>query len=109
MTEIEQAITNLKHLVECRCDEAYTGRGRHDPHSACDYADEVKAVADHIREIGAQLKMVLEREAETQVRHEAREEAIREAALREAAEMCDRYPYVEGVKNAILALIGETE
>ena len=31
---------------------------------------------------------------------------IREAALREAAEMCDRYPYLEGVKNAILELIG---
>ena len=33
--------------------------------------------------------------------------AIREAALREAAELCDRYPYVEGVKTAILAMIGE--
>jgi hypothetical protein len=33
--------------------------------------------------------------------------AIREAALREAAELCDRFPYVEGVKTAILALIGE--
>lgn len=33
--------------------------------------------------------------------------ATREAALREAAELCDRYPYVEGVKTAILALIGE--
>ena len=31
---------------------------------------------------------------------------IREAALREAAEMCDRYPYLEGVKNAIEELIG---
>lgn len=35
--------------------------------------------------------------------------AIREAALREAAALCDRYPYVEGVKTAILALIGETK
>ena len=34
--------------------------------------------------------------------------AIRETALREAAVLCDRYPYVEGVKTAILALIGET-
>ena len=33
--------------------------------------------------------------------------AIRDAALKEAAELCDRYPYVEGVKTAILALIGE--
>ena len=35
--------------------------------------------------------------------------AIREAALREAAALCDRYPYVEGVKTAILDLIGETK
>ena len=55
MTEIEQAMASLKHLVECRCDEAYTGRDRHDPHSACDYADEVKIVADHIEALNAKL------------------------------------------------------
>lgn len=55
MTEIEQAVASLKHLVECRCDEAYTGRGRHDPHSACDYADEVKIVVDHIEDLNAKL------------------------------------------------------
>ena len=56
MTEIEQAMASLKHLVECRCDEAYTGRGRHDPHSACDYADEVKIVADHIAALTARVR-----------------------------------------------------
>ena len=55
MTEIEQAIASLKYLVECRCDEAYTGRGRHDPHSACDYAEEMKIVADHVALIEAKL------------------------------------------------------
>ena len=39
---------------------------------------------------------------------EADKIAIREAALREAAALCDRYPYVEGVRTAILRLIGET-
>lgn len=53
--EIEQAVASLKYLVECRCDEAYTGRGRHDPHSACDYADEVKIVADYVAFIEAKL------------------------------------------------------
>jgi hypothetical protein len=53
--EIEQAIASLKHLVECRCDEAYTGRGRHDPHNRCDYADEVKIVSDHVAFIEAKL------------------------------------------------------
>lgn len=86
MTEIEQAIANLKDLVQCRCDEAYTGRGRHDPHSACDYADEVKIVAGHIEEIGARLKMVLEREAETQARHDNKIDAL-EAKLAKALAM----------------------
>jgi len=53
--EIKQAMVNLEHLVECRCDEAYTGRGRHDPHSACDYAEEVKIVADYVAFIEAKL------------------------------------------------------
>jgi Na+/phosphate symporter len=96
MTEIEQAIANLKDLVECRCDEAYTGRYRHDPHSACDYADEVKIVADHIEEIGAQLKMALEREAETQARHDSKMDALEAklakavAALQGAVSVCQR-------------------
>ena len=55
MTEIEQAMASLKHLVKCRCDEAYTGRDRHDPHSACDYADEVKIVVDYIESLNAKL------------------------------------------------------
>ena len=40
---------------------------------------------------------------------EADKIAIREAALREAAALCDRYPYVEGVRTAIFELIGEKE
>ena len=56
MTEIEQAVASLKHLVECRCDEAYTGRDRHDPHSSCDYADEVKIVTDHIAALTARVQ-----------------------------------------------------
>lgn len=49
--KVKEAIINLNYLVECRCDEAYTGRGRHDPHSACDYAEEMKIVADHVAAI----------------------------------------------------------
>jgi hypothetical protein len=53
--QVKDAIGSLKHLVECRCDEAYTGRSRHDPYSACDYADEVKILADHVAAIEAKL------------------------------------------------------
>jgi hypothetical protein len=59
MTEIEQAMASLKHLVECRCDEAYTGRGRHDPHSACDYAEDVKIVSDHVGAIEVKMAKAL--------------------------------------------------
>lgn len=58
--EIEQAMASLKHLVECRCDEGYTGRGRHDPYSACDYAEEVQIVADHVGAIEAKLAKAVE-------------------------------------------------
>lgn len=60
MTEIEQAMASLKHLVKCRCDEAYTSRGRHDPYSVCDYAGEVKIVADHVAAIEAKLAKAVE-------------------------------------------------
>ena len=57
--EVKEAIINLNYLVECRCDEAYTDRGRHDPHSACDYAEEVKIVADHVAAIEDKLAKAL--------------------------------------------------
>ena len=50
-----EALEELKNLTACRCDEAYTGRGRHDPHSQCDYADEVKIVADYVAELEERL------------------------------------------------------
>lgn len=58
--EVKEAIINLNYLVECRCDEAYTDRGRHDPHSACDYAEEMKIVADHVGAIEAKLAKAVE-------------------------------------------------
>ena len=54
--KVKSAIINLNYLVECRCDEAYTDRGQHDPHSACDYADEVKIVTDHIAALTARVQ-----------------------------------------------------
>ncbi len=57
--KVKEAIINLNYLVECRCDEAYTDRGRHDPYSACDYAEEVKIVADHVAAIEAKLAKAL--------------------------------------------------
>lgn len=55
MTEIEQAMVSLQLLVQYRCSEAYTGRGRHDPLCACDYVEEVKIVVDHIEALNAKL------------------------------------------------------
>lgn len=42
---VDQALDNLRHLTTCRCDEAYSGRGRHDPYEeGCEYAGEVAVV-----------------------------------------------------------------
>lgn len=67
------------------------------------------AAAQRIEQLSAQLKMVLEREAETQRRHEAREDNIHEAALREAEAVAwiHGYEMTNDVQQRILDLIGE--
>lgn len=42
---VQEALYNLQELVRCRCDEAWTARGRHEPNSTCDYAEEVEVIA----------------------------------------------------------------
>jgi hypothetical protein len=41
---VEEALYSLQELVKCRCDEAWTARGRHEPNSTCDYAEEVEVI-----------------------------------------------------------------
>lgn len=43
--DVEEALANLRALTTCRCDEAWTARGKHDPNAACDYAVEVEVLA----------------------------------------------------------------
>lgn len=45
---IQDAVAELRDLVSCRCNDAYTGRGLHDPDCQCDSKDAVKAVTDRI-------------------------------------------------------------
>ena len=45
-------------MTACRCDEAYTGRGRHDPYSACDYAGEVEILADYVAKLEGATKLL---------------------------------------------------
>lgn len=65
--------------------------------------------ADRIEQLSAQLKMVLEREAETHQRHEAREDTVREAALREAWKAVNKVfsGFPNHASDAVFALIGE--
>lgn len=53
-----EALEELKIMTVCRCDEVYTGRGRHDPHCICGYADEVKIVADYVAELEERLATI---------------------------------------------------
>lgn len=46
---IEEAVTSLRALVNCRCDPCWTDRRRHEPNSACDYTEEVEVVAAALR------------------------------------------------------------
>jgi len=52
---VKQAMAELADVVRCRCNEAYTGRGLHDPDCQCDSAEAVKVVADRIEELEAKL------------------------------------------------------
>lgn len=61
----QQALRELWDIVRCRCHEAYTGRGLHDPNCECDSADAVKVVADRIEELEAKLDWVLVERDET--------------------------------------------
>ena len=47
--KVQQALAELWDVVKCRCNEAYTGRGLHDPDCECDSAEAVKIVADRIK------------------------------------------------------------
>ena len=53
--QVQQALAELWDIVKCRCNEAYTGRGLHDPDCECDRADAVRTVADAITTLRAQL------------------------------------------------------
>ena len=48
---VKQAMAELTDVVRCRCNEAYTGRGLHDPDCQCDSAEAVKVVTDRIEEL----------------------------------------------------------
>ena len=37
--QVSQALAELWDIVKCRCHEAYTGRGLHDPDCECDSTD----------------------------------------------------------------------
>lgn len=43
--DVRAALDELRDVVRCRCHEAYTGRGLHDPDCECDSADSVETVA----------------------------------------------------------------
>ena len=53
--QVSQALAELWDIVRCRCNEAYTGRGLHDPDCECDSAEAVKVVAIRIKALTAKL------------------------------------------------------
>lgn len=53
---VHQALRELRDIVKCRCHEAYTGRGLHDPDCECDSTDAVQTVTDAIATLTEQLE-----------------------------------------------------
>ena len=53
-----EALEELKIMTNCRCDEAFKDRGLHDPDCQCDYADEVKIVADYVASLEGRLASI---------------------------------------------------
>lgn len=53
--QVSQALAELWDIVKCRCHEAYTGRGLHDPDCECDSTDALQIVTDRIEALTAKL------------------------------------------------------
>lgn len=49
--KVSQALAELWDIVRCRCHEAYTGRGLHDPDCECDSTDALQIVTDRIEQL----------------------------------------------------------
>jgi len=62
--QVQQALAELWDIVKCRCNEAYTGRGLHDPDCECDSEGALQIVADRIEALTEQL---------TAAQHDAKE------------------------------------
>ena len=81
---VKQFIAELQDLVQCRCHEAFKGRGLHDPDCHCDTAEAVKVVTDRIAELEAKLAEALEA-----LRDIARQKRTDELASKHCAEFAD--------------------
>ena len=62
--KVQQALAELWDVVKCRCNEAYTGRGLHDPDCECDSEGALQIVTGTINALTEQL---------TAAQHDAKE------------------------------------
>jgi hypothetical protein len=53
--KVQQALAELWDVVKCRCNEAYTGRGLHDPDCECDSEGALQIVTGTIEALTEQL------------------------------------------------------
>lgn len=113
--QVSQALAELWDIVKCRCHEAYTGRGLHDPDCECDSTDAVQTVTDAIAALTEQLAAA-RKDAE-----EAEAYALElEAKLERAVEEAEKYQYafaaqsrklqsvlhIDGVRTTLAELTG---
>ena len=76
---VQQALRELWDIVKCRCNEAYTGRGLHDPDCECDSTDALQIVTEAIQILTEQLAAARHDAKEAEVYAEELEQQLAKA------------------------------
>ena len=89
--QVQQALAELWDVVKCRCHEAYTGRGLHDPDCQCDSTDALQIVTHRIKALTEQLAAARDDAKEAEAYAEELEAKLAECEkYRDAYAECDR-------------------
>ena len=98
---VQQALRELWDIVKCRCNEAYTGRGLHDPDCECDSTDALQIVTEAIQILTEQLAAARHDAKEAEVYAEELEQQLAKAvdAINVATQCEPRGLYPDHVPN----------
>lgn len=93
--KVSQALAELWDIVKCRCNEAYTGRGLHDPDCQCDSTDALQTVADIVKARTKERDTSREYAGEVRIREKVADDARIEAEAKLARAVAGLKPLVQ--------------